>query len=135
MCTSHLSSLFIIFILYWLPVFRGTAYAADDNKKAVPIAIKAHYESPPDHVEMVPPCASWTSVPTQGICRASGQSTRPTTFTGDWRGRLEYAFGFLILPSGLSYNSEVNHFTGTIRGCGKDTMVYQDQIISDTKGA
>ena len=124
-----------LFILYDLQLgslsrnrTRGCTSEARSN------SIQGALRESSGHIDMAPPCVAWTSVPTNGVYRASGRSTTPTTFTGDWRGQLEYAFALLILPSGLSYNSEVNYFTGTIRGCGTGSMLFQDQIISETKG-
>ena len=102
---------------------------------ATPIEIKAHFEAPPDKIEMTPPCASWTSIPKGETCRGMARNTGPEIATGDMRGKVEYAYGFVILPSGLTYSGGVDHFTGTIDGCGNGSMVFSYQTTSDSKGS
>jgi hypothetical protein len=128
------SSVAIILIACSLLVLHGIANAEGAEQKAgLPVAIRAHYEAPPDHYDMAPPCSAWTSVPSRGTCRGLGRNTGPERITGDWQGQSEYAYGFFILPSGHSYGSGVDHFTGTISGCGTGSVVYQALFSYDGK--
>ena len=113
-------------------VLNGIANAAD--KKAGSMEIKAHYETTPDHLDMMLPCSASTSVPSKGTCRVLARNTGPMRITGDWQGQSEYTYGFFILPSAHSYGGGVDHFTGTISGCGTGSVVYQQQFSSDSKG-
>ena len=116
-------------------VLRGIANADAADKKAGPsVAIMAHYEAPPDQYDMAPPCSAWTSVPSKGTCRGVGRNTGPERLIGDWQGQSDYAYGFFILPSGLSHGSGVDHFTGTISGCGTGSVVYQVLFSYERKG-
>jgi hypothetical protein len=115
-------------------VLHGIAKADAADKKAGPIQIKANFETTPDHYDIMRPCSAWTSVPSKGTCRGLGRNTGPERITGDWKGESEYAYGFFILPSGHSYGSGVDHFTGTISGCGTGSVVYQAAFSSDSKG-
>jgi uncharacterized protein DUF3224 len=127
-------SVAIILIACGILLLHGIANADATDKKARPIQNKAHYETTPDHYDMAPPCSAWTSIPSKGTCRGLGRNTGPETITGDWQGHSEYTYGFFILPSGCSYSSGVDHFTGTIRGCGTGSVVYQVSFSSDSKG-
>jgi hypothetical protein len=122
----------IILITGSFLVLRGIAKAAD-TKAGPPVVIKAHYEAAPDQYDMAPPCSAWTSVPSKGNCRGLGRNTGPETITGDWQGQSEYAYGFFILPSGHSYGSGVDHFTGTISGCGTGSVVYRVLFSYESK--
>ncbi|MGH7948233.1 MAG: DUF3224 domain-containing protein [Candidatus Binataceae bacterium] len=82
----------------------------------------------------MPPCSSWTSVPSKGSCRGLGRNTGPEKITGDWQGQSEYVYGFFILPSGQSYGGGVDYFTGTISGCGSGSVVYRAPFSSDSEG-
>jgi len=116
---------------------RGASADAADKKAGAtkgPIEIKAHYETPPDHYDMEPPCSDWSSVPSKGTCRGLARSTGPETITGDWQGQSDYAYGFFILPAAHWYGGGVDHFTGTISGCGTGSVAYQEQFSSDRKG-
>jgi Protein of unknown function (DUF3224) len=128
-------SVAIILITCSFVVLRGIANADAADKKAGPqVAIKAHYEAPPDHYDMAPPCSAWTSAPSKGTCRGLGRNTEPERITGDWQGQSEYTYGFFVLPSGHSYGSGVDHFTGTISGCGTGSVVYQALFSYEGKG-
>jgi hypothetical protein len=85
--------------------------------------IIAHYESPPDDLLAVPPCdlATWKAGLT---CRGTAHSTTPTVLTGDWAGRTEYQYGWLSVPSGVTYVANVETFTGTVKGCGAGSFTY-----------
>jgi hypothetical protein len=87
-------------------------------------AIVAHYESPPDWVLGVPPCDAKT-IPQRGVCRGVGHSTKPTTITGDWEGRTEYAYGWLTLPSAVNYGVNLETFAGTVKECGTGSITYR----------
>src|SRR5271163_3754332 len=63
-------------------VLHGIANAAAADKKGGPIEIKAHYETTPDHLDMVPPCSTLTSLPSKGTCRGLGRNTGPMRITG-----------------------------------------------------
>jgi len=108
--------------------------AAAADKKAGSIEIKAHYETTPDNSDLMPPCSAITSVPSKGTCRGLARSTGPMRLTGDWQGQSEYTYGFFILPSAHTYGGGVDQFTGTIRGCGTGSVVYQQQFSFDSKG-
>jgi hypothetical protein len=86
--------------------------------------IVAHYESPPDDIVAVPPCdlSHWTAG--KDACRGMGRSTTPTTITGDWEGKTEYQYGWLMVPSGVTYSAVIETFTGTVKGCGTGSMSY-----------
>ncbi len=124
----------IVLALCSFLVLHGIANAAEADKKAGPIQIKAHYQTTPDHLDMMPPCSASTSVPSKGTCRGLGRNTGPMTITGDWQGQVEYTCGLFILPSAHSYGGGLDHFTGTISGCGTGSVVYQQQFSSDSKG-
>jgi len=128
----------IILIACSFLVSHGIAIADATDKKAGArkgsVEIKAHFETPPDHYDMMPPCATSTSVPSKGTCRGLARSTGPENVTGDMRGRIEYTYGFFIFPSANWYGGGVDHFTGTISGCGTGSVVYQEQFSSDSKG-
>jgi hypothetical protein len=131
---NQLIAILIIFALSSFPALHGIASAAEAANESSPITIKTHFEGPPDHFELMPPCVAWNSVPKEGTCRGTGRNSKPTAFTGDWQGHSEFAYGFLILPSGLAYNGGVDHFTGIVAGCGTGSMYFQQQEISDSKG-
>ena len=128
------SSVAIVLITCCFLVLHGIANADAGDKKGGPIQIKAHLETTPDHYDMAPPCSAWTSVPSKGTCRGLGRNTGPERITGDWQGQSEYTYGFFIFPSGHSYGSGVDHFTGTIGGCGTGSVLYQAEYSADSKG-
>ncbi len=130
---NRLNTILMILALWSFQGLQVIASAADAGK-AVPVAINAHFETTPDHVEMMSPCSAWTSVPSHGTCRGIARNTSPETLTGDWRGQSEYTYGFLILQSGLTYGGGVDHFTGAVSGCGTGSVVYQQQFSSDSTG-
>ncbi|HEV2173577.1 MAG TPA: DUF3224 domain-containing protein [Nitrospira sp.] len=130
----RIGAMAIVLIACGILVLHGIANADAEDKKAGPIQIKAHFETTPDHYDMAPPCSAWTSVPTKGTCRGLGRNTGPETITGDWQGQSEYAYGFFIFPSGHSYGSGLDHFSGTISGCGTGSVVYRAPFSSDSKG-
>lgn len=133
--TIRISSAVIILSSCGFLFLQGFANADAAAKKAgPPVAIKAHYEAPPDQDDIAPPCSAWTSVPSKGTCRGLGRNTGLERITGDWQGQSEYAYGFFILPSGHSYGSGVDHFTGTISGCGTGSVVYQALFSYESKG-
>jgi len=123
----------IILIACSFPVLHGIANAGAADNKARPIEIKAHYETPPEHYDIEPPCSEWTSVPNKEACRGLARSTGPETITGDWQGQSEYAYGFFILPSAHWYGGGVDRFTGKISACGTGSVVYQVRISPDSK--
>ncbi len=133
-CAIRTRTMSIILIACGFLVLRGIANAdAADKNAGPPVAIKAHYEAPPDHYDMEPPCSAWTSVPSKGTCRGLGRSTGPEKITGDWQGQSEYSYGFFILPSAHWYGGGVDRFTGTISACGTGSVVYQVRLSSDSK--
>jgi hypothetical protein len=99
-----------------------------------PHHVVAHYESPADHLEWVPPCTPERPVPESGVCRGTGHSTTPTTLTGDWQGQTEYAYGWLTLPSGVTLTENLETFTGTVTGCGTGSMTYWMHAREDEHG-
>ena len=133
--TIRISSAVIVLSSCGLLFLHGFANADAAKKKAgPPVAIKAHYEAPPDQYDMAPPCSAWTSVPSKGTCRGLGRNTGPERITGDWQGQSEYAYGFFTLASGHSHGSGVDYFTGTISGCGTGSVVYQAVFSYESKG-
>jgi hypothetical protein len=105
-----------------------------DGCGVVPHRLTAHYESPADHLEFQPPCAPEHPVPETGVCRGTGHSTTPTTFTGDWTGRSEYAYAWLALPNGSTLIENLETFTGSIVGCGTGSMTYGMRSVEDQHG-
>lgn len=86
--------------------------------------VHAHYESPADVLTAVPPCDLGRWKPGMNACRGTAYSGAPTTITGDWTGRTEYAYGWLMLPSGATYAANLETFTGTVDGCGTGSFTY-----------
>ncbi len=131
---SGTSPVAMVLALCTFLVLHGIANAAAADKKAGPIEIKAHYETTPDHLDMVPPCSALTSLPSKGTCRGLARNSGPMRLTGDWQGQSEYTYGLFTLPSAHMYGGGVDHFTGTISGCGTGSVVYQQQFSTDSKG-
>src|SRR5271167_113981 len=107
-CAPGTSTVSMVLALCTFLVLHGIANAAAADKKAGPIEIKAHYETTPDHLDMVPPCSASTSLPSKGPCRGLGRSTGPMRVTGDWQGQSEYTYGLFILPSAHTYGGGVD---------------------------
>src|SRR6185295_15355017 len=79
------------------------------------------------------PC-SLKTIPRSGMCRGVGRSSTPTTFTGDWSGRSDYSYGWLMLPSGTSETLKLETFSGTVKDCGTGTMTYRMLGSCDPRG-
>ena len=114
----------------WMLVLCGVLTACAVRERQ----IMAHYESPPDDVATVPPCdlSHWT--PGKGACRGTGRSVMSTTITGDWEGKTEYQYGWLTVPSGVTYGAVIETFTGTVKGCGTGSISYYLFSIEDAGG-
>jgi hypothetical protein len=96
--------------------------------------VVAHYESPADHLEWMPPCTPEHPLPQTDLCRGTGHSTTPTRVTGDWQGNTEYVYGWLALPSGVTFTDNLETFTGTVAGCGSGRMTYWMHAREDEHG-
>ena len=107
---------------------------ADSEKGSQSITVHAHFETSPDRVDMMSPCSPSMPVPKQQSCRGTASSTKPEVITGSWQGQSEYAYGFSVFPSGVSYGAGVDHFSGTIAGCGTGSISYRQHYNSDDKG-
>jgi hypothetical protein len=96
--------------------------------------IVAHYESPPDQFNAIAPCDDQHVVPKTGICRGTQWGMPTTILSGDWVGHTEYEMGWLTLPSGVTWASVLETFTGTVKPCGTGTMMYRQIGSADAKG-
>ena len=95
----------------------------------------ARFESPPDQFNVLPPCDTEHFVPTHGQCRGTQWSSPTTSVSGDWVGHSEYTIGWITVPTGVTYASSLETFTGTVKGCGAGTMTYRQFGTADKKGA
>ena len=118
--------------LFVIAALLATATAIGCSMRPHPIV--AHYDSPADHVDWMPPCTPERPLPQTGFCRGTGHSTTPTTLTGDWQGVSEYAYGWLALPSGVTFTDNLETFTGTVAGCGSGSMTYWMHAREDEHG-
>src|SRR5436190_8053778 len=57
-----------------------------------------------------------------------------TRITGDWEGTLEYQYGSLTVPSGVTYGAAVETFTGTVKGCGTGSVSLYVFLTEDEGG-
>lgn len=96
--------------------------------------ITARYESPPDQFNVLPPCDTEHFIPASGLCRGTQWSSPTTVVSGDWVGHTEYTIGWVTVPSGDTYATSLETFTGTVKGCGTGTMTYRQFGTADRKG-
>jgi hypothetical protein len=108
------------------------AGAGEDHARDVHVS--AHFVSPTDTFNTLPPCDPITFTSPTNTCR--GTATGHSTFTGDWVGIDEFEYGWLTVPTpiGVTYLTSLETVSGTIKGCGAGTMTYRLFATVDPQG-